>query len=62
MINLHMLQSKVCGFINAHSGLPQQKTNREISDASKRSLNQATSNRTVWKSGSENQINAHNHL
>ena len=37
-----------------------QKTKRETSVVSKRQLNQASWNRTVWKIGSENQLIVHN--
>jgi len=48
--------------ISVHPGLPHQKRKREISDASKRQLSQASWNRTVLKFSSENQLNMHNYL
>jgi len=59
---MHILQAQVCGYISAHPGLLHQKTKRETSDASKSQLNQASSNKTVLKFGSENQLNVHNYL
>jgi len=57
---MHILQAKVCGC--AHPGFPRRKMKREISDASKSQLNQASLNRTVLKFGSENQLNVHTYL
>jgi len=59
---MHMLQAQVCSYISARPGLLHQKTKRETSDASKSQLNQASSNKTVLKFGSENQLNVRNYL
>ena len=59
---MRILQAHVCGCISAHPGLPDQKTKRETSNASKSQRNQASWNRAVLKFGSENQLHVHNYL
>jgi len=59
---MHILKAQVCGYISAHPGLPQQKTKRESSDASKSELNQASWNETVLKFDSENLMDDHNYF
>jgi len=48
---MHILKAQVCGCINSHPGLPHQKMKPETSDGSKSQLNQAGSNRAVFKFG-----------
>ena len=59
---IHRLQAQLFDCITAHPGLPHQKRKRETSDALKSQLNQESWNRTVLKSGSENQLNVHNFI
>jgi len=65
MMNLeimHILQVQVCGCISSHPELSHHKMKRETHEASNSQLNQTSSNRTVLKFGSENQLNIHNYL